>query len=589
MKGITLLGPLLKIIDLHFKNRIYLKYRRNYMNITQEKKQFLSGGQAVAQVLSIEGVEKVFNVPGESFLPVLDAIYDYREIQLISTRHEGGAAFMADGYAKASGKVGVCMATRGVGSTNLAVGIHTAHQDSTPMVCLIGQLPGGVREREGFQEMKLDQFYEPITKWSVEINDADRVPELLHRAFRVAQSGRPGPVLVGLPIDMLYEKAEMKFRKAMLPAPPAPNPEKLAEANDLLKSAEKPLIIVGGGVTASNAQEDLIKLSELTSFPVATSFRRHDAFPNDHAHYAGHIGLGLPKELKEKIQEADVILAIGMKISQMFTREYTLIKESAKLIHIDIDEEAIGKIYETEVGIVSDAKLAIKELIKLNENGSFSGSSKKFCETITQVYKETSLPKPNYREDFVDQEGMIYDLWELLPKTAIIANCAGNYTAWIHRYYQFTKSKTYIGPTSGAMGYSLPAALGAKLAHPDRKVVSISGDGGFMMSLQELATSVQYHIPVICIVVNNNMYGTIRMHQEMRFPERVIGTDLVNPSFTALAESFGVTAFHAQNNEEFKTMFGKALELESTVLIEVSADPEVISIDQTIGETRGKK
>lgn len=558
------------------------------MSMTLEKTKTLSGGQAVAQVLSIEGVEKVFNVPGESFLPVSDAIYDYSEIQLISTRHEGGAAFMADGYAKASGKVGVCMATRGVGSANLAVGIHTAHQDSTPMVCLIGQLPGGVREREGFQEMKLDQFYEPITKWTVEINDANRVPELLHRAFRIAQSGRPGPVLVGLPIDMLYETAEMKFQKAMLPAPPAPNPEDLAKANDLLKSAKKPLIIVGGGVTSSDAQVDLVKLSELTSLPVATSFRRHDAFPNNHAHYAGHIGLGLPEKLKETIQEADVILAIGMKISQMFTREYTLIKESAKLIHIDIDAEAIGKIYETEVGIVSDARLAIKELIKLNENEIFSGDRKEFCEKINRVYKETSLPKAKYREDFVDQEGMIHDLGKLLPEDTIIANCAGNYTAWIHRYYQFTNPKTYVGPTSGAMGYSLPAALGAKLAHPDRKVVSIAGDGGFMMSMQELATSAQYHIPVICIVVNNNMYGTIRMHQEMKFPKRVIGTDLVNPSFTALAESFGVTAFHARNNEEFKTFFQKALELDSTVLIEVSADPEVISIDRTVGEIREK-
>lgn len=558
------------------------------MSKTLEKTEVLSGGQAVVRVLDIEGVEKVFNVPGESFLPVSDAIYDYENIQLISTRHEGGAAFMADGYAKASGKVGVCMATRGVGSANLAVGIHTAHQDSTPMVCLIGQLPQHVRGREGFQEMKLDQFYEPITKWAVEINDASRVPELLHRAFRIAQSGRPGPVLVGLPIDMLYEQAEMKFQQVMLPASPAPNPDQLQEVYSLLESAERPLIIAGGGVTASQSQDELVALSELTSIPVATSFRRHDAFPNNHVNYAGHIGLGLPQRLKETIQEADVLLLIGMKISQMFTREYTLIKDSAKLIHIDIDHEAIGKIYETEVGMVSDAKLATKALSKLYTKEATSKKNSDYLNKITTVYKETSTPKPVERKDYVDQEGMIHDLRKVLPESAIIANCAGNYTAWIHRYYQFTKPQTYVGPTSGAMGYSLPAALGAKLAHPNRIVVSIAGDGGFMMSLQELATSIQYNIPVICIVVNNNMYGTIRMHQEKKFPERVIGTDLINPSFTALAASFGIPAFEAKNNNEFKKVLKKALEFDSTVLIEVSADPEVISIDQTVGGIRGK-
>lgn len=556
------------------------------MSKTMIKKERLSGGQGVAQVLSIEGVEKVFCVPGESFLPVLDALYDHPEIQLISCRHEGGAAFMAEGYAKASGKAGVCMATRGVGSTNLAIGIHTAYQDSTPMVCLIGQLERGVREREGFQEMRLDQFYSHITKWAVEVNDPERVPEMIHRAFRVAQSGRPGPVLVGLPIDMLHETAEMTFQQPMLPAPPQPNGELLKEASRLLESAEKPLIIAGGGVIRSDAQDELVILSELTSIPVMTSFRRHDAFPNNHPNYVGHIGLNAAPELQKMVKEADVILAVGLKFSQIFTQDYTLIEDHTKIIHIDINDLAIGKVYPTEIGIVSDARLAIQELVKLNQNTTFPPKRKAYGTALRQLYEKISLPKKKYRQDFVDLEGMIYDLQELLPDTAMMINCAGNYTGWIHRYYQFKKPKTYIGPTSGAMGYSLPAALGAKLAHPDKLAVSFAGDGGFMMTLQELATSIQYHIPVICIVINNKMYGTIRMHQEKTFPERVIGTDLVNPSFTALAQSFGIEAYLAENNAQFKEALQKAVTADSTVLIEVKADPNVIAVNKTIDDLR---
>ncbi|WP_080872926.1 thiamine pyrophosphate-dependent enzyme [Oceanobacillus timonensis] len=554
------------------------------MITTVKGSQVLNGGQGIAEVLKVEEVEKVFCVPGESYLPLMDAIYDYSDIQLISTRHENGAAFMAEGYAKSTGKVGVCMATRGVGSTNLAVGIHTAHQDSTPMVIFVGQLRGNVREREGFQEIKLNEFYSHITKWSVEINDVKRVPELVHRAFRVAKSGRPGPVLVGLPIDMLYATSEMKFQKSMLPAPPSPNKEILKEANQLLANAEKPLIIAGGGVTGTRAHKELLELSELTSIPVMTSFRRHDAFPNDHPNYGGHVGLSAHPKIIETIQEADVILAIGMKFSQVFTQEYTLLKEHTKLIHIDINDQAVGKVYETEIGIVSDAKQALKELILLNRHET----SKKlrdraaYCQRIRKIYEEISLPRKQYREDFVDQEGMIYDLQELLPESAMIVNCAGNYTGWIHKYYQFTKPNTYLGPTSGAMGYSLPAALAAKLAYPDRKVVSIAGDGGFMMTVQELATSVQYNIPVIIIVVNNNMYGTIRMHQEKSFPKREIGTNLTNPNFTDLAKSFGIETYQARNNREFHRALQNAIKSDESVFVEVSADPNVISVSKTI-------
>ncbi|MDQ0218168.1 thiamine pyrophosphate-dependent enzyme [Peribacillus cavernae] len=552
----------------------------------QTKKCVQTGGQAVVEVLRREGVEKTFCVPAESFLPVMDAMYDCPGIQLISTRHEGGAAFMAEAYAKASGKVGVCMATRGVGSTNLAIGIHTAFQDSTPMVALIGQVERGFRGREGFQEVDLSDFYSHITKWSVEISDPKRIPELLHRAFRVAQSGRPGPVLVSLPVDMLREQAEVVFQNQMLPSAPSPEMSQLAAANELLSGAKNPLIIVGGGVTATNSQDKLVQLSELTGVPVMTSFRRHDAFPNSHKHYAGQIGLGPHPDLLKFVKQADVILAIGMKFSQIVTQNYTLLKPETTLIHIDIDEQAIGKFYETEIGIVSDAKLAIQALAELNKDAAVSSERLLYCKNIRDVYETVSLPKKIYQDDFVNLEGLVHDLQETLPSNAILTNDAGNFSGWFQRYYQFEEPKTYFGPTSGAMGYSVPAAVGAKLAFPDRPVISIAGDGGFMMTLQELETALRYEVPIIALVINNNIYGTIRMHQEKNYPGRVIGTDLSNPDYGMLAKAFGVHGERVERNDQFIPVLQRALAAKVPTIIEVVTDPNVISVNATIDSLR---
>nr|WP_047153877.1 thiamine pyrophosphate-dependent enzyme [Aneurinibacillus tyrosinisolvens] len=553
---------------------------------TETKKMVLTGGQAVVEVLRREGVEKAFCVPAESFLPVMDAMYDYPDIQLISTRHEGGAAFMAEAYAKASGKVGVCMGTRGVGSANLAIGIHTAFQDSTPMVALIGQVERGFRGREGFQEVDLSDFYSHITKWAVEISDPKRVPELLHRAFRVAQSGRPGPVVVSLPVDMLQQQAEAVFQNHMLPSTPAPDMRRLAAANELLAGAKKPLIIVGGGVTATNAQDDLVQLSERLGVPVMTSFRRHDAFPNRHKNYAGQIGLGPHPDLLDYVKEADVILAIGMKFSQIVTQNYTLIQPETKLIHIDIDEQAIGKFYDTAIGIVSDAKLAIQALAELNKEAAVSSGRLRYCQEIREVYETVSLPKQMYRDDFVNLEGLVYDLQVTLPPDAVLTSDAGNFSGWIQRYYQFEQPRTYLGPTSGAMGYSVPAAVGAKLAFPHRPVISIAGDGGFMMTLQELETALRYELPIISLVINNNMYGTIRMHQERNYPGRVIGTALSNPDYVALAQAFGAHGERVERNDQFIPVLQKALAAKVPTLIEVVTDPNVISVNATIDSLR---
>lgn len=538
----------------------------------------MSGGKAVVEVLRREEVEKIFSVPGESFLPVTDALYEHSQIELITTRHEGGAAFMAEGYGKVSGKVGVCMATRGVGSTNLSIGIHTAFQDSTPMVALIGQVESQFIGREGFQEIDLGAFYGHITKWAVEIREPKRIPEILHRAFRIASSGRPGPVLVGLPTDILYKEAEMTFQKQMQPSPPAPNPKLLRQANQLLSSSKRPLIIVGGGIISTNSQKSLVKLSELTGIPVMVSFRRHDAFPNSHKHYGGQIGFNLHPKLKQFIQEADVILAIGMKFSQVTTQNYTLFQPGTKLVHIDIDESVIGKVYNPEIGIVSDAKQAIQELIQLNQQFTISEQRANYCREVRECYEEVSIPRKKYCTNYVDLEGMIHDLQKVLPDDAIITNDSGNFTGWLQRYYQFNEAKTYIGPTSGAMGYALPSALGAKLAFPDRKVVSVSGDGGFMMTLQELETSKRQRIPITAIVINNNMYGTIRMHQERHYPGRVIGTELTNPDYVTLARAFGVHAERVERNDQFVPALERALQNDITTLIEVRTDPNKYSL-----------
>lgn len=540
----------------------------------------LTGGHAVVQVLEKEGVEKVFCVPGESYLDVLDGLYQHEKIELISNRHESGTSFMAEAYAKASGKVGVCLATRGPGASNLTIGLHTAAQDSTPLVALIGQVERRTEFREGFQEIDFVSMYQPICKWVVEVRDASRVPELLHRAFHIARSGRPGPVVVVVYHDMLTDtvpeelQSENRFGPYREPRLRAESID-VEEVFDELKRAQRPVVVAGGGVLRADATQELMALADKFHLPVVTGFRRYDAFPNRDIHYAGWLGFGPAKYLAEYIAEADVVLAIGTRLSQVTTRDYTLLQPDAKLIHVDVSPDVFGKSYSPQISIVADAAVFLQDLLMVADD--YKVPVRPDVEKLHQQYLEFSTPKEDYTEDFVDMDGLMHDFISHAPEDTVLTSDAGNFFSWLCRYYRFDHPKTYFGPTSGAMGYGLPAAIGVKLAEPDKTVISFSGDGGFMMTMQELNTAVRYNIPIISIVVNNGLYGTIRAHQERNYPGRVVGTELTNPNFADVAESFGCHGERVLSNADFVPAFERALKAKRPAVIEVLTNPEILS------------
>ncbi|PWA12854.1 acetolactate synthase [Pueribacillus theae] len=547
-------------------------------------KKRMKASDAIVEVMKRENVSHVFCVPGESYLPLMDSIYEAKTIKMISARHEGGAAFMAEAYGKATRKPGIAMATRGVGGSNLAIGIHTAFQDSTPMVVLLGQVHSKFRGREGFQEVDLDQFFGHIAKWTVEIKDAERVPEFIQRAFRVAQTGRPGPVVVSLPEDVLVEEATMNFGPPIQIPAPRPSAKEVVNVAELLGEAERPLILAGGGVIASHGEQLLVELAEKYQIPVMASFRRHDVFPNDNKLYAGHAGLGTFPAILETMKHADFILAIGTRLSEVTTQDYRIFNHNPKLVHIDISYETLGKVYSPDIGIVADAKEALEVLLEMQVNKRWNG----WAAERRIAYEQSLKVKANENGKWVDNQRIIQTLQERLPVDAIITNDAGNFAGWLHRFYSFRKPKTYIGPTSGAMGYGLPAAIGAKIANPDKTVVSLSGDGGFMMTVQELETAVRYNIPVISLVFNNSSYGTIRMHQEMHYPERVIGTELNDVDFAKLSESLGAKGFKVKSNEDFEKALNEALETNKPAVIEILTNPEQLSVAETVQSIREK-
>lgn len=544
----------------------------------------MTSAQAIVACLKKENVEKVFCVPGESYLALLDAIYEEPEIEIISARHEGGAAFMAEGYAKASLTTGVVLATRGVGGANLSIGVHTAFQDSTPMVVLLGQVHSEHRGREGFQEIDLDQYFKHISKWAVEIKDAHRTPEIVQRAFRIAKSGRPGPVVISLPEDVLRKVAKMNVGPVSRIPKPAPTTEDVEEVEAYLKKARHPLIIAGGGIKSAQAEAALIDFAETNELPVIAAFRRQDSFPNHHRLYTGHLGLGASEAVLKTVKESDTIIAIGTRLSEVTTQDYQIITHEKKLIHVDIDFMTLGKVYAPHVGIVSDAKEALKAFkkIKINPEKWIHWAKEKANSNKLASELKLSATDPINKQ-------VIATLIEKLPSNTIITNDAGNFAGWLHTFYPFNEKNTYVGPTSGAMGYGMPAALGVKLACPKTQVVALSGDGGFMMTAQELETAVRYNIPIIAIVFNNNMYGTIRMHQEMHYPTRVIGTDLGRVAFDKLAESMGAKGYSVETSEAFNQVFDEALKEAGPTLIEVITNQQQISVSATINQIQENK
>ncbi|GAB3042740.1 thiamine pyrophosphate-dependent enzyme [Virgibacillus ainsalahensis] len=543
----------------------------------------MTGAQSIVVCMKMEGIKRVFCVPGESYLPVLDALYDEPSIDVISTRHESGAAFMAESYATSVLKPGVVFATRAVGAANLSIGVHTAYQDSTPLVVLLGQVHQKFRGREGFQEVDLDQYFAHIAKWTVEVRDAERMPEMIQRAFRIAQSGRPGPVIVSLPEDVLPEEGQMEFGPVSGRPMPAPASGEIVMVEDLFNKAKKPLIIAGGGVKSAKAERLLVQFAEKYQLPVLTAFRRHDAFPNDHGLYAGHLGLGTNKRILQTVKEADVIIALGTRLSEVTTQDYSIITSDKKLIHADISYDTIGKVFAPDVGIVADMKETLQALLQMKVEVTWEN----WAVWRRQAYAEVSSLEVS--EDDVINKQIIAKLEQKLPKDALLTTDAGNFAGWLHAFYPFRKQHTFVGPTSGAMGYGMPAAIGAKLAFPDKTVVSLSGDGGFMMTVQELETAVRYHIPVISLVFNNNMYGTIRMHQEMHYPKKVMATELGQVSFKDLAISVGADGYLADNITDFEHALEQALSRQHPAVIEIRTDKEQISVSSTIAQIRKRQ
>ncbi|CAM3663691.1 thiamine pyrophosphate-binding protein [Aeromicrobium ponti] len=539
----------------------------------------MTSAQAIVECMKRENVKHVFCVPGESYLPLMDAIYEEKDIELISNRHEGGAAFMAEGYGKTSNKPAVVMATRGVGAANLSIGIHTAYQDSTPMVIFLGQVHTKFRGREGFQEMELDRFLEQVTKWGVEIRDPERTPELVQRAFRIAQTGRPGPVVVSLPEDVLPKVADMNFAAGTQVPKPALSKEQTEEILFYLKKAERPVIIAGGGVKLSDGEEALQSFIEKTNIPVVASFRRHDVLSNDHPMYCGQLGLGTPSSQIETVRQADVILAVGTRLSEVTTQDYSLINPEQTLIHLDIEANVLGKVYPPALGLVADAKTAFDSLnkeVEVWDSSRWSSWTKERKEVFIQSSRMDEIEEAPWS---IGYKEVIQAFNELCPKEAIITNDAGNFATWLQNFHSFTGKKSYAAPTSGAMGYGFPAGVGAKIAYPERPVVVFAGDGGFMMTLQEIETAVRNHIPVIVLLFNNSSYGTIRMHQERVYPDRVIGTELSDVNYTKLAEAMGAIGVTADSAESFRSAFKEALrENERPIIIEMKMNPKQVSI-----------
>jgi acetolactate synthase-1/2/3 large subunit len=547
-----------------------------------------TGGELLVEALLAAGVTTAFGVPGESFMGVLDAMYD-RPINFISTRHEGGGSFMASGYAKMSLQIGVCFGTRAVGTANMAIGVHNARQDSAPMIAIAGQVERPIKGREAFQEVDLVAAMTPVCKWAVEIPDAHRVPELMSRAVHLARHGRPGPVFVAIPADVCDELSDAPPAAPPAWAAPAPDAAALSRALEALLAARAPLIFAGGGVYG--AIDQLIRFAEATEVPVITSWRHHDGFPNQHRLFLGSASLGAPASVWARLADADVILVIGNRLQENSTRGYTVPGPDARLFQVDIDAAVLGNYPAPELGIQGDAGAALTALIGLvrrlvpgldERRAGNDADRRRFEEATSLPASSANRSDSGSRAGSVDYPCVIRTLTDVLPETAIVASDAGNFYGWLSRYFRFRRPRTYLGPASGAMGYGLPAAIGAKIARPDLPVVSVSGDGGFLMTMAELETAVRYEVPVVAMVLDNQRHGTIRMHQVLAHPGRVVGTDLSTPDLATVARAFGAEGWSVQENSELEPALRKAMTAGRPAVIHVAMDPDQLSVDRLL-------
>lgn len=545
-----------------------------------------TGGQILVDALRIHGVDRVFCVPGESYLAALDAFHDVsEEIDLIVCRQEGGAAYMADAYGKLTGKPGICFVTRGPGATNASVGVHTAFQDSTPMLLFIGQVASDQVEREAFQELDYRRMFGQMAKWVVQIDDAERIPELISQAFHRAVNGRPGPVVIALPEDMLTDYAAVSDAPAYRQVEIYPGAEQLQQMRELIAQTERPLMIVGGGGWDAEATRHLQKFAENMSLPVAASFRCQDIFDNTHRLYAGEMGTSISPDLIKRVKNADLLVVVGARLGEMTTQSYELIDipvPTQKLIHIHPGAEELGRVYHANLPINATVPAFTRAAASLEaiDNPSWT----EWAESANADYRD-NIKTPTIPGN-VQMGAIMQWLRDHLPADAIITNGAGNYSAWPHRFYQYRTYRSQLAPTNGSMGYGVPAAIAAKLTSPERSVIAFAGDGCFLMNGQELATAAQYGANAIFIVVNNGMYGTIRMHQERTYPGRVSGTGLANPDFAALARAYGLHGETVEKTEDFYEAFNRCERSGKPALIEIRIDPEALSPKMTLSQMR---
>ncbi len=548
-----------------------------------------TGGQALVEALQIHGTDHAFCVPGESYLAALDALYDARDaIKLVTCRQEGGAANMAEAYGKLTGKPGICFVTRGPGATNASIGVHTAFQDSTPMILFIGQADQSMLDREAFQEVDFRAMFTPLAKWAAEIRDADRIPEYVARAFHVATSGRPGPVVLSLPEDVLSGACTAPATRPFRKSEPSPSHDEITNVVAMLDQAERPFVLLGGPGWNANAIANAKAFAERWDLPVCTAFRAKDRLDNTHSNYCGDLGIGADPRLVKRIEDSDLLIVVGARLGEMTTNGYTRLSvpnPKQTLVHVHPSADELSRVYQADRAIVSGVApfLQVMAAAPAPEQSRW----REWRRTARADYE--AFAKPVAVSAALNPSDIWAWLAAHLPEDAIVTNGAGNYAAWAHRFYLYRGYPTLLGPTSGAMGYGLPAAVAAKIVHPERTVVCAAGDGCFLMNGQELATAVQYGAAIIVLVFDNGTYGTIRMHQERDYPGRVVGTDLKNPDFAALARAYGALAYHVTRTDDFAQAFHEALAAKKPALIHITMDAETISPTTTISRLRAAK
>jgi acetolactate synthase-1/2/3 large subunit len=535
-----------------------------------------SGGEILVAALAAQGIDRIFGVPGESALPVFDALKDAAGIRFVTCRHEANAAHMAEADAKMTRRPGVCLVSRGPGAMHAAVGLHTAMQDSTPFILLIGQVPRGHRGREAFQEIDYTRAFTGMAKWAAEIDEPAAIPEAISRAVHTAMQGRPGPVVLSLPEDILSARAAVAVAARVNVATPAPRPETASALRALLEGAERPLVIVGGDDWSEVARATLARFLHDNGLPLVAGFRSQAILDNRDPHYCGDLSLGCNPQVGERVRAADLLIVIGDRLGDITTQGYRLLdapRPRQRLVHVYPGAEELGRVYEADLPVLASPSTFMTAIAGLKADTAPRRAS--WRAEARAIYEKFRVPAPSTAQ--MDLARVIAHLRAVLPDDAIVTNGAGNYSIWLHRFFEYRQFGTQLAPRSGAMGYGLPAAIAAKLRHPQRIVVALAGDGCFQMASPDFATALHEKLGIVVIVVNNAAYGSIRMHQERHFPGRPHGTALTNPDFAALARAYGAHGEAVSRDADFPAALQRALACGGPAIIELQVDPSQLT------------